>query len=117
MHSALPLAHCMSTVNGLLILRQAIAGDVVISHSPQNPRHVVCKRVLGLAGDTVQVARTSQHGPTSVQVLPALTAWRLAPLACPTLVASASNLPRVFTSSACVISLRLQISLRLRDIS
>lgn len=73
----------MSTVNGLLILRQAIAGDVVISHSPQNPRHVVCKRVLGLAGDTVQVARTSQHGPTSVQVLPALTAWRLAPCSMP----------------------------------
>ena len=28
------------------------AGDVVLSRSMQNPRHMVCKRVLGLEGDT-----------------------------------------------------------------
>lgn len=28
------------------------AGDVVLARSVQNPRHMVCKRVLGLEGDT-----------------------------------------------------------------
>ena len=27
-------------------------GDVVLARSAQNPRHMVCKRVLGLEGDT-----------------------------------------------------------------
>lgn len=31
-------------------------GDVVIARSIQNPKHVVCKRVLGLEGDIVPVA-------------------------------------------------------------
>ncbi|KAL4422353.1 hypothetical protein ABPG75_008550 [Micractinium tetrahymenae] len=30
-------------------------GDVVLARSAQNPRHMVCKRVLGLEGDTVFV--------------------------------------------------------------
>jgi signal peptidase I len=30
-------------------------GDVVIARSVQNPRHVVCKRVLGMEGDYVEV--------------------------------------------------------------
>lgn len=45
------------------------AGDVVMSRSPRNPKHIVCKRVLGLAGDTVHVPRTGMRGPVSVQVL------------------------------------------------
>ena len=27
-------------------------GDVVLARSAQNPRHMVCKRVLGLEGDS-----------------------------------------------------------------
>jgi len=30
-------------------------GDVVVARSPSDPRHAVCKRVLGLPGDVVQV--------------------------------------------------------------
>jgi len=30
-------------------------GDVVVASSPTNPRHTVCKRVLGLGGDRVVV--------------------------------------------------------------
>jgi len=29
-------------------------GDVVVATSPSNPRHTVCKRVLGMQGDTVR---------------------------------------------------------------
>lgn len=43
-------------------------GDVVMSKSPRNPKHVVCKRVLGLEGDVVYVSRTSQRGPRYVKV-------------------------------------------------
>ena len=31
------------------------AGDVVFAVSKNDPRHVVCKRILGMAGDTVEV--------------------------------------------------------------
>ncbi len=37
-------------------------GDVVIARSVQNPRHVVCKRVLGMEGDYVEVAPPIQAG-------------------------------------------------------
>lgn len=30
-------------------------GDVVVAASPTNPRHAVCKRVVGVAGDAVTV--------------------------------------------------------------
>ena len=43
-------------------------GDVVIAYSPQNPRHVVCKRVLGLPGDRVAVPRTARDAPRSLVV-------------------------------------------------
>ncbi|GAB4821340.1 hypothetical protein N2152v2_008386 [Parachlorella kessleri] len=38
------------------------AGDVVIARSVQNPRHVVCKRVLGLEGDVVNIPSSSRWG-------------------------------------------------------
>lgn len=44
------------------------AGDVVVAYSPQNPCHVVCKRVLGLPGDEVPVARTSRSAPRTEKV-------------------------------------------------
>lgn len=37
-------------------------GDVVMARSPANPRLVVCKRVLGLEGDSVTVLPTSSRG-------------------------------------------------------
>lgn len=37
-------------------------GDVVIARSVQNPRHIVCKRVLGLEGDTVAVQPPNRPG-------------------------------------------------------
>jgi len=37
-------------------------GDVVIARSVQNPRHVVCKRVLGMEGDYVEVAPPIKAG-------------------------------------------------------
>lgn len=35
--------------------RKLRIGDVVVARSPTDPRHAVCKRVLGLPGDVVQV--------------------------------------------------------------
>jgi signal peptidase I len=43
-------------------------GDVVVAYSPQNPRHVVCKRVLGLPGDEVAISRTASAAPRTVTV-------------------------------------------------
>lgn len=37
---------------------------MVVARSPQNPKHVICKRVLGLEGDTVHVPPSSRHGPS-----------------------------------------------------
>lgn len=39
-------------------------GDVVIARSVQNPRHTVCKRVLGLEGDEVDVHPPNRPGST-----------------------------------------------------
>ena len=33
----------------------------MIAASPRNPRHIICKRVLGLEGDTVCVPVTSRE--------------------------------------------------------
>ena len=43
------------------------AGDVVIAASPRNPRHIICKRVLGLEGDTVRVPVTSRDDARTVK--------------------------------------------------
>lgn len=43
--------------------RKSVAGDVVTAYSVQNPKHVVCKRVLGLEGDTIKVPWSSTNGP------------------------------------------------------
>lgn len=37
-------------------------GDVVIARSIQNPQHVVCKRVLGMEGDYVELAPPLKAG-------------------------------------------------------
>jgi hypothetical protein len=39
---------------------------VVIAASPRNPRHIICKRVLGLEGDTIRVPVASAHGARTV---------------------------------------------------
>lgn len=38
------------------------AGDVVLARSMQNPRHMVCKRVLALEGGTGVVPQARQWG-------------------------------------------------------
>lgn len=50
------------TVPGWLLRALRAAGDVVIARSVQNPRHVVCKRVLGLEGDTVTIPSSTRWG-------------------------------------------------------
>ena len=40
------------------------AGDIVLARSVQNPRQIVCKRVLGLEGDEVRVHQSTQLGPS-----------------------------------------------------
>jgi len=47
--------------------RLSVAGDVVIAASPRNPRHIICKRVLGLEGDTVCVPVTSRDDARTVK--------------------------------------------------
>ena len=39
-------------------------GDVVTARSVQNPRHIVCKRVLGMEGDVVLLPQTSAFAMT-----------------------------------------------------
>jgi len=39
------------------------AGDVVLARSMQNPKQIVCKRVLGLEGDEVRIPQSTQLGP------------------------------------------------------
>ena len=39
-------------------------GDVVIARSPANPRHTVCKRVLGKEGDIIAVPKAGNFGGT-----------------------------------------------------
>ena len=39
------------------------AGDVVLARSMQNPKQIVCKRVLGLEGDEVRIPQSTQMGP------------------------------------------------------
>ena len=41
----------------------------MIAVSKQNPKHTICKRVLGLEGDDVLVKQSSRYGPRrTVQV-------------------------------------------------
>lgn len=40
-------------------------GDVVVARSPTNPRHTVCKRVLGLGGDVVEVGEPIHSSSSS----------------------------------------------------
>ena len=59
-------SHCMRQLCAEMSLVHnltTIPGDVVTAHSVQNPRHIVCKRVLGLEGDTVKVPWSSTNGP------------------------------------------------------
>jgi hypothetical protein len=51
-------------------------GDVVIARSVQNPRHTVCKRVLGLQGDEVDVHPPNRPGSTHKIKVRAPTAQR-----------------------------------------
>ncbi|KAH8835349.1 peptidase S24/S26A/S26B/S26C [Flagelloscypha sp. PMI_526] len=44
-------------------------GDLIIFHSPDHASRLVCKRVLGLAGDTVCVDPTGKWADTSEHVL------------------------------------------------
>ena len=50
-------------------------GDVVVAKSMSNPRHVVCKRVLGLAGDTVTIPSSSKYGMGRTVVIPKGQVW------------------------------------------
>ena len=45
------------------------AGDVVVARSVQNPRQVVCKRVLGLAGQTLMVPSPTGMGAMRMVVV------------------------------------------------
>eukprot|EP00514_Thraustochytrium_sp_LLF1b_P003205 CAMPEP_0184512354 /NCGR_PEP_ID=MMETSP0198_2-20121128/2832_1 /TAXON_ID=1112570 /ORGANISM="Thraustochytrium sp., Strain LLF1b" /LENGTH=136 /DNA_ID=CAMNT_0026902365 /DNA_START=84 /DNA_END=493 /DNA_ORIENTATION=+ len=49
--------------------------DIVIAVSPTNPRQTVCKRVKGMAGDTVKLARRYSHSRERSQVVPDGCVW------------------------------------------
>ena len=44
----------------------ACAGDIVLARSVQNPKQIVCKRVLGLEGDEVKVHQSTQLGHSRI---------------------------------------------------
>lgn len=50
-------------------------GDVVISKSPNNPKHTVCKRVLGKEGDHIQVPKAGNFGGELVVKVPKGHVW------------------------------------------
>jgi mitochondrial inner membrane protease subunit 1 len=44
-------------------------GELIILNSPLEPQRVICKRIIGLAGDTVCVDPTGQLAPSTEHVL------------------------------------------------
>lgn len=50
-------------------------GDVVTARSVQNPRHMVCKRVLGMEGDTVLIQPTTMFAPMRKVIVPKGCVW------------------------------------------
>lgn len=44
---------------------QLRVGDVVVARSPTNARHTICKRILGLEGDLVEVGEPSPSSSSS----------------------------------------------------
>ena len=54
--------------------RNISVGDVVIAHSMQSPRQVVCKRVLGIEGDRVEYM-DDQSSAVVVVVVPKGHVW------------------------------------------
>ena len=44
-------------------------GELVILKSPVEPQRIICKRIIGLAGDTVCVDPTGQLAPSTEHVL------------------------------------------------
>lgn len=51
------------------------SGDVVMALSPENPRLVVCKRVLGIEGDRIAVLPPSSIGLVQQVVIPKGHVW------------------------------------------
>ncbi len=49
--------------------------DVVVSVSPTNPRQTVCKRIKGLAGDEIVVAKRSHYEQERNVVVPQGRVW------------------------------------------
>lgn len=41
-------------------------GDIVIAHSPTNPRQYICKRVVAMEGDRVFVPKNDAHSLVSI---------------------------------------------------
>lgn len=58
-----PELHISKDLQVELLETLPTVGDVVTAYSVQNPRHIVCKRVLGLEGDTIKVPWSSTNGP------------------------------------------------------
>lgn len=58
------------------LAREIGRGDVVVARSPKNPRHIVIKRVVGVAGDEVVIRRSSRvGGPARVETVPRGHVW------------------------------------------
>ena len=51
------------------------AGDVVMARSPQNPKDMICKRVLGLGGDDVVVVPAYGTSPKTTVRVPRGHVW------------------------------------------
>ncbi|KAK9830828.1 hypothetical protein WJX74_009119 [Apatococcus lobatus] len=54
--------------------RQIRVGDVVFAVSKNDPRHIVCKRVLGMEGDAVEV-RDGRQGALKIEKVPEGHVW------------------------------------------
>lgn len=52
-----------------LFPEQLSRGDIVTFTSPLNPQRVVCKRILGLPGDTICVDPTGEEAPSTEHVV------------------------------------------------
>jgi signal peptidase I len=56
-------------------LHKIQVGDVVIAKSAQNPKQQVCKRVLGMEGDTLVIASSQTEGGPRVITVPKGHVW------------------------------------------
>ena len=69
----------------------------MIAASPRNPRHIICKRVLGLEGDVIRVPVTSRDDARTVKASASMSILSYAPA-----LNAAATQPYVTLAQSCI---------------